>query len=215
VGPEITRDLARWRPYVDITEGRVVPAGWSPEKEHDRLLALRRFHARCLYQYTLLLALAKESKWECVMAMEAFRTACLIELRSVEIDLARYQMMCRLVGVPRTVSKEKVYAAGTFCHSLQLFLTDALARARGTKKYERRSAVGDAPLRSETFSELCDGLHAQLYAVQMLLKGGMAQLRLHWSTLADAGELEARHLAARMTLAVRALDTVLAVNEEE
>lgn len=190
-----------------------MPEGWTPEKEHDRLLALRRFHARCLYQYTILLALAKESGWECVLALEAFRTAALIELRSVEIDVARFQMLNRLVGVPRSVPKEQVYAAATFCHGLQLFLVDALARARGTKKYERRSAMGHAPLRSESFSELCDSLHAQMHAVQMLLKNGLAQLRLHWSTLADAGELEARHVAARMTLAIRALDTVFAVNE--
>lgn len=207
-GPQPTE---RWRPYVDVTEDGIVPAGWTPESENDRLLARRRFHARCLYQYTMLLAIAKESRWECVPAMEAFRTSSLIELRTSEIELARFQMLARQIGVHRWVPKDKVFAAAAFCHGLHLFLVDAVARARGLKKYDRKDTVGSAPLRSETFSELCDALMEHVHAAHLLLSEGMLVLRLHWGTRPDGGEQEARHLAARMTLAIRALDAVLSV----
>lgn len=209
LGPQ---PLQAWRPFVDITaDGELQPPQWTPQSEYEQLLHKREWQARSVYQYTMLIEIA--GNWEVHESLVAFRACALVDLRYQEIALARFQLLCGMVGIDnRTTTLDELYYAAICCHSMHLHLHDTIAAAKKLKQSRRKEVMAEKPSRTDTFTQLAKNLCCSIYAIHLYWPPAYACLREKY----DRGSQDAmdahtaiEHMGKRLGMVVGQLDRVL------
>lgn len=192
VGPQPS---SRWRAFVDCKN-------WTPEKHHDELLNRRTYHAKMVYEQTLLLQTV-EPDWLSTKHISYIRAVALVELRTVELHIASYQLTCQMVGIKGSC-RDDLYLAATMAFSLHLHIYDRVCSMMSVKK-GRGEVLADKPGSTDSRAALVKTLDAQLHACHTFLQMGRDLIKEGF------GEKEVCELGKRMTLTIRALDKVFIV----
>lgn len=200
--------LERWRPFVNIKEGKLIPPDWRPEQQYDHFITKREWQARVLYQYTQLQDLCAD--WEILSSLTAFRRVALLELRSTEFSLAEFQLLCGMVGIDnRTTSYDELYYAAVCCHSFHLYLHDTLAKCRNVKKSNRKEVLAEKPSRTDKFADLALNLCNQVQAIHLYYEPTYSALRASASF-----EPEMDQMGKRAGMVIVQLDSVLCMTTD-
>lgn len=83
--------MERWRVFIDVKN-------WDPKEHHDFLATRRAYHARIVYEATLLLSFT-HSNWLSVPTFEMIRDTAHFEMRSCELESAYFELSCGTIGV--------------------------------------------------------------------------------------------------------------------
>lgn len=190
---------ARWRTYIDV-------AHWDPLSHHDELLMTRAYHAKVLYELSLLFEMCNK-EWVCRQTIEHLRLAAMLNLRSTEVHLATFQLTTGQIGFKK--GRDRLYKAAVLVHSVHMHMFDMFCSSQalaGTAKLETNDFP--RPTMHWSCAKLVQSVDANLTAIHMFMKCGR-------HVFVDPGALDApeqgRKLAQMLTLLVRTLDDVVHV----
>lgn len=194
VGPQ---PAARWRTYINVEN-------WDPETHHDGLLLQRAYHAKMVYELSLLYEMC-ETSWVSRETMEHLRLAALISLRSTEIHLASYQLMTGQIGFKR--GRDALYHTAAIAHSVRMHLYDMFSKVAQLKG-GRGAVMQERPSCTHTCKQLIRCIDTNLTMIHVMTKcGGNPFI----SQGADDAQQQGRRLVQMLTLLIHALDNVLYV----
>lgn len=188
---------ARWRTFIDV-------ASWDPLSHHDELLMTRAYHAKMLYELSLLYELCNK-EWVCRQTIEHLRLAAMLNLRSTEVHLASFQLTTGQIGFKK--GRDRLYKTAALVYSVHMHMFDMFCASQDmVAKPDTDEFPRPAP--HFTCAKLVQCIDANLTAIHMFMKCGKHAF-IHPEAL-DAPQ-HSRKLAHMLTLLIRSLDEVIHV----
>lgn len=172
----------------------------------SELFRQRAYHARMYYELALSIEIM-DSDWVSRPALVMLRDSSLLELRSVELHIASFQLSNQMVGI-KGEDGALLYKCAAFAWSLHVFLFDEIARLCNHKK-GRKDVLALRPAVTDSKRELAVLIDSNVHACHKLTESGMPLLThsKEPAFLYSTGK--------RMGLVIRALSEIVIVCEEE
>lgn len=204
---EAAKEMSRWRPFVDVLPDSRIDPNWCPHLHNEKLLVAHQHQGQIVYEHALILDSlegSRDRKWLTKPILSYFKLIAEIELRCIEVEICSFQLTTETVGIDCSVSKNALYAAATFAHSVHLYLFDLACKMSGQKS-GRGDIMAGAPSRTDGARQLASKLDKEVFAVHLLTSQALPRMK------GGLTEPDAAGLAARMGLMMRALDKVIVV----
>jgi len=116
----------RWRSFINCLD-------WDPRKHNSQIMIRRAYHARTLWEASLLLSFT-DSSWLSTGAYEMIRDTAHFELRKVELEILSFQLTSGALGIDMN-DKGRVYdCAAIFYTPLLWFANRCLSAQKAMLK---------------------------------------------------------------------------------
>ena len=163
-----TSSSTRWRSFINAED-------WDPKKHNDDLLKKRDYHARIVWETSLLITMT-DINWLCVDAIKVIQNVAHLELRISEIDLVSYQLTCGMIGVGAK-ERVKLYHCAVKLFMLNIFMMKTIVGSFGGEKESvDKKMAGKKPEPSDSKRTLCKQIDLEVFEVKELLSRGIIQL---------------------------------------
>ena len=163
----------RWRSFIDVED-------WEPEIHNKSILNRRKYHARVVWETTMLIAMT-DINWLSTSAIQLIQDVAKFELRVVEIELVSYQLTCGMIGIGAK-ERVKLYHCAVNLFMCNMFIAEVLMGDMDEKQKKiHRKLMGIKPMPGDSKKDLCRQIDLGVFgAHEMLNKGSnklpMAQL---------------------------------------
>ncbi|KAI8994440.1 hypothetical protein BC832DRAFT_596196 [Gaertneriomyces semiglobifer] len=198
-------DIKRWRKLVNIQDRH----RWKPHEYHDELMKAREFHARSHYEHLMLKAVTEPS-WIVYRHLSMMADISLLELRTTEVRMGNYQLVCGMVYV--CAGHEQLYRAATFCHGVHKYLLQCISLFANRLPPDYNQL--EAPSREQIPNDLFRVFGHQLSYISCIMDEFIPLIRNHTADLERAGVTFTdfvKQMGKRLTLVVRAMDDIFQV----
>ncbi len=161
VGPS---DSDRWRCFINVEN-------WDPRQFHDTLLRRKAYHARVLWEWEDNLAWRQKSDLT-TTSMYQLRDMALLELCTVDIEIASYQLTCGMLGFDK--DHEKLWETAITLYKSMIFLTQNLGKVENLKKFKKTLLELKlmVPTKSYSSKELARAIDGTLMGLKTILSKG-------------------------------------------
>jgi hypothetical protein len=185
-------DSERWRTYIDSD-------AWEPEKHNKDLLSRREYHARSVWEASMLLSFT-DIDWVSTDTIIALRDVGHLELRITEIEIVSYQLTCGMVGIGAR-ERQKLYHCATNLFMCNMYMSKILESKKSTLvKLENLK-----PSPSDSKKDLCKQIDLSIFGAHQLLTKGLESMR------EKRGHELVAELSEKLKRCIISLDEVLVI----
>ncbi len=152
----------RWRSFLDVEK-------WEPEQHNHDILNRRKYHARVVWETTMLIAMT-DINWLCIPSLELVHQVANLELRITEIELVSYQLTCGMVGIGAR-ERVKLYHCAIKLFMCNIFIAEVLIAGKKNKTYEKLMETKPSP--SDSIKDLCRQIDLGIFGAHEMLSKGL------------------------------------------
>ena len=111
----------RWRSFINCLD-------WDPRKHNSQIMIRRAYHARTLWEASLLLSFT-DSSWLSTGSYEMIRDTAHFELRKVELEILSFQLTSGALGLDLR-SKERLFDCAVIYYTTMMWFANRCLSAQ-------------------------------------------------------------------------------------
>jgi hypothetical protein len=187
----------RWRSFINAED-------WSPKQFHDQLMKDRAYHARCVWEASMLISYT-DSSWLSTDAFVMIKDVANYSLRQTEFEILSFQLTAGMIGIILE-DQHALYRCATVLYLTMMTCADLpMRRAKITK--EDRKLYGEfvrmKPLPHDSKKSLGVNIDEMIHAIHCFIGQN-----------GNPNAEDTASLAKKMQLSIEMLDPIIKIIED-